>query len=156
MLFNSAIDIMIVGVLIVGLIVLGLYFLNRWASKKMDTQETLIKNSKQTMSIYVIDKKKDKITNVNMPKMVTEQMPKYSKLIKMHFVQGKVGPQILTFMCDKNAYNAIEPKKTIKAEVAGIYIIKVQGMKTKEELKEIKTKQKEKAKAKAKEEKNKK
>lgn len=149
----SSYDIIIIGTIVVGLIVLGLYFLNKWASNKMSTQETMIENSKQNMTIYVIDKKKDKITNVNMPKMVTEQMPKYSKLIKMYFVKGKVGPQIVTFMCEKNAYNAIEPKKTIKAEVAGIYITKVQGMKTKEELKEIKKNKKEKEKARAKEEK---
>lgn len=148
-------DFMIIVPILIGLIVFGLYFLNRWATKKMNAQESMIESTKQNMTIYVIDKKRDKITNVNMPKMVVAQMPKYSKLMRMYFVKGKVGPQIATFMCDKHTFNSIETKKTIKAEVAGIYISKVHGMKTKEELKQIKKDKKAKDKAKAKESKQK-
>jgi hypothetical protein len=39
-------------------------------------------------------------------------------------------------MCDKRVFEYIEPKKTYKAEIAGIYIINVKGMKSAAELKE--------------------
>lgn len=141
--------VMIIAV-IIGAIFAGLYFLNKWAYKKMDTQQTMINKMKNSMSIYVIDKKRDKITNINMPKAVIDQMPKLYKKMKMYFVQAKIGPQIMTLMCDKKVFAAISVKKNIKVEIAGIYIVSVAGMKSPEELKVIKKQKKEKAKEEAK------
>lgn len=135
-------DIIIIVFAVIVAIFAGLYFLNKWAYKKMDTQQSMIEKSKMLTSIYVIDKKKDKITNVNMPKIVSEQMPKIYKFIKLRFVQAKVGPQIVTFICDKKVFDAIPVKKTIKVEVAGIYIVSMKGMKTDKELKEMKKEKK--------------
>ncbi|MFV0503695.1 MAG: hypothetical protein ACK5LT_06990 [Lachnospirales bacterium] len=132
------IDFLIIGTFVVGIIVLGLYFLNKWASKKMDTQQSFVETSKQTVNIYAIDKSHDRITNVSMPKMVTEQIPFYSKILKMYFVKAKIGPQIMTLMCEKHVYDAITLKKNIRVEIAGIYIVSVIGMKSKEEMKQIK------------------
>ncbi len=143
-------DWLILIVIIIAAILAGLYFLNKWAYKKMDTQQTMINKMKNSMSIYVIDKKRDKITNINMPKAVIEQMPKLYKKIKMCFVQAKIGPQIVTLMCDKKIFAAIPVKKNIKVEIAGIYIVSVAGMKTPQELKSIRKEKKEKAKEEAK------
>ena len=46
----------------------------------------------------------------------------------MPIVKAKVGPQILTLMCDKNIYDVLAVKKTVKVELAGIYISKIVGM----------------------------
>lgn len=135
-------DIIILVVGIIAAVFAGLYFLNRWAYKKMDTQQTLIDKSKQTATIFVIDKKKDKITNVNMPKVVIENMPKVYKYMKMRFVQAKIGPQIMTLICDKRIFEAIPVKKNVKVELAGIYIVNVIGMKSAEELKQMKKEKK--------------
>ena len=143
-------DWVIIIAVIIGAIFAGLYFLNKWAYKKMDTQQTMINKMKNSMSIYVIDKKRDKITNINMPKAVIDQMPKLYKKMKMYFVQAKIGPQIMTLMCDKKVFAAIPVKKNIKVEIAGIYIVSVAGMKSPEELKAIKKQKKEKAKEDAK------
>ena len=142
-------DWVIIIAVIIGAIFAGLYFLNKWAYKKMDTQQTMINKMKNSMSIYVIDKKRDKITNINMPKAVIDQMPKLYKKMKMYFVQAKIGPQIMTLMCDKKVFAAIPVKKNIKVEIAGIYIVSVAGMKSPEELKAIKKQKKEKAKEEA-------
>lgn len=139
-------DIIIVITIIVGIILGGLYWLNKKATKKMGDHQDMIERAKQTTTIFVIDKKKAKITEVNMPKMVTEQMPKIYKFLKLYFVQAKIGPQILTLMCDKRVFNAIQVKKNIKVELAGIYIVSVVGMKSEKELKEIKKAKKEKEK----------
>lgn len=143
----SGLDWIVLIVIIIGAVFVGLYFLNKWAYKKMDTQQTLINKMKNSMSIYVIDKRRDKITNVNMPKAVIEQMPKIYKKMKMCFVQAKIGPQIMTLICDKKVFAAIPVKKNVKAEIAGIYIVSVAGMKTPQELKAIKKEKKAKEKA---------
>ncbi len=141
-------DWFLIGFVVVALIGVGLYYLNKWANKKMAAQNTMINSMKQSQTAYIIDKKRDKITNVNMPSMVMDQIPKYQKYVKMYFVKAKIGPQILTLMCDKNVYQGLPVKKNIKIELAGIYIVSYAGMKTKEELKAIKKDKKEKAKKK--------
>lgn len=131
-------DIILLVFLAIGLIIVGFYFLNKWAYKRMDNQQSIIERTKTPATIYVIDKKKDKITNVNMPKVVIDQMPKIYKLVKMRFVQAKIGPQIMTLMCDKKVYQALPVKKNVKVELAGIYIISMKGMKSDKEIKEAK------------------
>ena len=143
---------LIVGVIIVAVVAL-LYFLNRAAYKKMDEQQEMINQTKMNATIFVIDKKRDKLSNVNLPKVVQSQIPAYAKWMKMYLVQAKIGPQIMTLICDKNVYNAIPLKKTVKAEIAGIYIVKFAGMKTEEEMKKIRKEKKEKEKELKKEEK---
>lgn len=142
--------IIIAVVFIAALVIFGLVKLNQSALKKMDAQKSLIEQNKQTVSIFVIDKKKEKVQNSNLPKAVIAQMPKAYKFIKMHLVKAKVGAQITTLMCDKKVYNALEVNRTAKVDIAGLYISNVKGMKTDEELKQIKKAQKDKEKAKKK------
>ncbi len=141
-------DIILLVLIIVGVLGVGFYFLNKWASRKMSEQEEMIKQTRQSATIYVIDKKKDKIDNVNMPKMVVDQMPKRMKFMKMYFIKAKIGPQIMTLMCQKDIYNALTLKKSYKVDLAGIYIVSVTGMKSKEEMKSIKKEKKQKQKKK--------
>ncbi len=131
-------DIIIISMIVVGVIGVGLYYLNKWAIKKNSEQQQFISTNKQFMSAYIIDKRRDKIQNVQMPKMVSEQMPKYYKFLKMYFIKAKIGPQIITLMCSKEVYNTLTVKKTFKCEIAGIYIVSVVGMKSKSEMKQLK------------------
>ncbi|GHU57147.1 hypothetical protein AGMMS49975_22020 [Clostridia bacterium] len=118
-------------IFIITVVLFGaLFFLNRYALKKMDEQNEIIQKTRQVMDIFVIDKKHCKASAVNLPKAVTDQMPKRTKLIKMYFVQAKIGPQIVTLMCDKAVFTAIPLKKKIKAGIAGIYIADIVGVKT--------------------------
>ena len=133
----GVLDIILIVVVALGLILGGMYLLNRWASKKVTAQQEMINKTKQAASIYVIDKRHDKAANVTLPKVVTENLPKTTKLMKMYFVKAKIGPQIITLMCEKQVYNALDVKKTFQVELAGIYISHVKGMKTKYEVKQM-------------------
>ncbi len=146
----NPVDIILIVIIVLGLLAVGLYFLNRWASKKMVAQEKLIEQSKQTVSLYVIDKKRDKPQNANLPKQVMDQLPRTYKFMKANLVKAKIGPQIHTLMCDKKVYNIIPVKKTIKVELAGLYIVSVKGMKSEDELKKMKKEKKAKEKEEAK------
>lgn len=138
-------DVVFIVFIIVVAIAAGLYFLNRWAVKRMDQQQTLINKSRTVVSIFVIDKKRDKITNVKLPKAAMAQMPKMAKFMKMYFVQAKIGAQIMTLMCEKKVFNALPVKKNVKVGLAGIYIVDMPGMKSEQQMKEER-KAKEKAK----------
>lgn len=122
-------DIILIVVVIVVAVVLGLYFLSNWANKKAGEQQTLINSNKMTTSILVIDKKKEKLTNANMPKTVVDQIPKYLKFKKMPLVKAKIGPQIMTLICDPKIFKIIPVKKQIKVEISGIYIVGMKGNK---------------------------
>ena len=142
------IDILLIVILVLGAIVAGLYFLNRWAAKRMTAQQDMVEQTKQSTSIYVIDMRRDKAANVTLPKVVMDNLPRTARLMKMYFVKAKVGPQIVTLMCEKTVYNALDVKKTFQVELAGIYIASVKGMKTKYELQQVKKAKKAKAKEK--------
>ncbi|MCC8014511.1 MAG: hypothetical protein LIO87_04875 [Eubacterium sp.] len=149
----SGMDITLILIVVLAAAVVGLFFLSRWASNKYDTQQTQINKMKQQVTIYVISKKHDKPSNVNLPKVVMEQMPKLGKQMKMYFVQAKIGPQIVTLITEKNVYNAIPVKKNVKAEIAGLYIVSIAGLKSAEEMKKEQKAKKQAAKAREKAEK---
>ncbi len=142
-------DWLLLIVLIIAVIVGILIFLSKKAYKKMDEQNEFIEQNKMLQTAFIIDKTRDRITNIkSLPKAVTDNMPKRAALVKMYFVKVKIGPQILTLMTtDKHLYEALPVKKTVKIEIAGLYIVNMVGLKSPEQLKAIEQEKKEKAKA---------
>lgn len=120
---NWTVVIIILAVIVAAFV--GLYFWGKKMQKKYDEQQQLINQNKQPATIFVIDKKKDKLDNLKLPKQVKDQMPKLYKNRKMPVVVAKIGPQIQTFMCDERVYESIPVKKQIKVELAGILIVNV-------------------------------
>ncbi|WP_083258619.1 hypothetical protein [Cellulosilyticum sp. I15G10I2] len=110
---------------VIAALLAGLYFWGKNLQKKYDSQQQLINQHKQAMSIFVIDKKKDHASNLKLPKQVKDQLPWIYKKRKMPVVIAKIGPQIQTLMCDEKLYNIIPIKKQIKVELAGILIVNV-------------------------------
>ena len=121
------------NVLIVILIVLvvafiALYFLGRKAQKKQALQQEQIEAAKQTVSMLVIDKKKMKIKESGLPQIVIDQTPKLMRGSKLPIVKAKVGPRIMTLVCDANVFDLIPVKREVKAVISGIYIVDVKGV----------------------------
>ena len=110
---------------VIALVLAGLYFWGKKLQKKYDEQQELISNNKQSATIFVIDKKKDNLTNLKLPKQMKEQLPWMYKKRKMPVVIAKIGPQIQTLLCDQRIYDSIPTKKQIKVELAGILIVNV-------------------------------
>ena len=117
-------------VLAVLAVVLGvLYFVGRRLQTRADGQQEMINQSKITTSILVIDKKKMRIKESNLPQLVQDQVPMYLKWRKMPLVKAKIGPKIQTLMCDEKVFKAMPVKKNVKVELAGMYIIAIKGYK---------------------------
>lgn len=113
-------------VLIIAAVVL--YFLGKKAQKKQKEQEEQMEAVKQTVSMLIIDKKRLRITESGLPQMIIDQTPKLMRRTKLPIVKAKVGPQIMSLVCDEKIYDSIPLKKEVKATVSGIYITSVKGL----------------------------
>lgn len=122
----SIVLLVILAVLIVAFIVLAV--IGSRLKKKQDAQQEQIEAAKQTMSMLVIDKKKMKLKDAGLPKMVLEQTPKYLRGTKTPVVKAKIGPRVMTLMCDPKVFDQIPVKAEIKAEVSGIYIVGIKSV----------------------------
>ncbi len=111
----------VLGVTAIVLVVLA--FVGKKMQAKVNDQQALIDQSKMTTSILVIDKKKMKIQDSNLPKVVQDQVPFYLKFRKVPLVKAKIGPKIMTLMCDEKVYKDLPVKKQVKVDIAGMYIV---------------------------------
>ena len=123
----STIILLVILLLLVGGCV-ALYFLGKKAQKKQSEQQVLLEQNKQTVSMLIIDKKRMKLKESGLPQMVIDQTPKYLRFSKVSLVKCKVGPQIMTLMCDDKIYDLIPVKKEVKAVISGIYIMDVKAL----------------------------
>lgn len=123
--------ILLIILLVLVVVVVILYFLGKKLQKKQAEQEAQIEAAKQTVSMLIIDKKKMKLKDAGLPAAVLEQTPKYMRRAKFPIVKAKVGPQILSLICDAAIFDIVPVKKEVKATVSGIYITGVKGIRGK-------------------------
>lgn len=127
-LFVDFSDVLIAILVVLAIAVAVLYYINKKSTRRMIQAQDFIENNRTTMQIFVIDKRQEKPSLSNLPKAVYEQMPKTARMRKVNLVRAKIGPQITTLLCDKPVYNVLPVKKTIRVDLAGMYIIGVTGM----------------------------
>ena len=118
----------VLAVVIAGLVALTIY--GKKLQKKSEESQAQMKAGAQTVSILVIDKKRIKLTEANLPKIVVDQTPKYLRRSKVPIVKAKIGPKIMTLMCDEKIFDLIPVKKEVKAVMNGIYIMDVRGLRS--------------------------
>ncbi len=116
----------ILAVLIIAIAVL--YFLGKKAQKKQKEQQEQIEANKQSVSMLIIDKKRMPMKDSGLPQFVIDQTPKYLRRSKLPIVKAKVGPQIMSLVCDEKIFDSVPVKKEVKAMVSGIYIVSVRGL----------------------------
>lgn len=98
--------------------------------KKMDDQQDLVNQHKVPASILVLEKRKDKISNANIPKSVIDQIPKVYKIKKVPIVKAKIGAQVMDLLCDEDVFEKLPERKTVRVDLAGIFIAAIkQGKK---------------------------
>lgn len=113
----------ILVILVILVVILGiLSFLGNKAQKKQAEQKATMDAMAQTMSLYIIDKKRMKLSEANLPKIVAESTPKYLRWAKMPMVKVKAGSRVMTLLCDEPVYTQLLPMQEVKATVSGIYI----------------------------------
>ena len=96
------VTLVILAILIIALVIVGVWG-NKQQKKSADAQQQL-QDAAQPMTLLVIDKKRMKISEANLPKVVIDNVPKMMRRSKVPIVKAKVGPRIMTFMCDEKVY----------------------------------------------------
>lgn len=116
----SIVLIIIIVVLIAALA--ALYFFGKKAQRRQAVQQEQMEAMAQTVSMLVIDKKRMKISQSGLPSQVIEQTPKLLRWNKLPIVKAKVGPKVMTLVCDDKVFELIPVKREVKVVVSGIYI----------------------------------
>ncbi|MCH5339235.1 MAG: hypothetical protein J1E03_10675 [Acetatifactor sp.] len=117
----------VIAVVIIALIIV-LYILGKKAQKKQAQQQEAMEANKQTVSMLIIDKKRMKLRDSGLPQAVLDQTPKVLRGSKLPIVKAKVGPQILSLICDDKIFESVPVKKEVKAVVSGLYVLEVKGL----------------------------
>ncbi len=116
----------ILAILIAAVIVL--YFLGKRTQKKQAETQAQIDAAKQTTSMLIIDKKRMPVKESGLPQAVIDQVPRLMRRSKLPIVKAKIGPRIQILIADDKVFDLIPVKKEIKAEVSGLYIVGVKGI----------------------------
>lgn len=119
------ITLIVCGVLLVGIIVL--YFVGRKMQKKQEANEEQMKAGAQLVSMLVIEKKRVRLKDAGFPQIVLDSTPKYLRRSKVPAVKAKIGPRVMTFMCDEKAFGLIPEKREVKCTINGIYIMEAKS-----------------------------
>lgn len=125
---------------ILAILLAVLYFVGKKAQKKQDEQQEMMQANKQTVSMLIIDKKRLPVKDSGLPQMVIDQTPKMMRRSKLPIIKAKVGPQIISLVCDEKIFDSVPVKKEVKAVVSGIYVLEVKGLHGKAPVKEEKKK----------------
>ena len=119
---------MIVIIVILIAACIALYFFGKKAEKRQAEQQEQMDAVAQTVSMLIIDKKKMKLKESGLPASVIESTPKYLRRTKVPVVKAKVGPRIMTLMCEGKVFDVLPVKKEVKAVVSGLYITGIKSV----------------------------
>ena len=106
----------------------ALYIFGKKAEKKQAAQREQMEAAAQVISMLIIDKKKMKLKEAGLPAAVVENTPKYLRRTKIPVVKAKIGPRIMTLMCENKVFEVMPVKKEIKAVVSGLYITEIKSV----------------------------
>ena len=118
----------IIVLVILAAATIALVIFGRRMQKKQAEQEQQMEAVKQSVSMLIIDKKRMKLKDAGLPQAVIEQTPWFLRGSKLPIVKAKVGPQIMSLICDEKIFDQVPVKKEVKATVSGMYITSVRGL----------------------------
>jgi hypothetical protein len=131
-----------IGLLVLLVVVIALlavlYIYGSKLQKKSEDSQAQMQAGAQSVSLLVIDKKRMKLKEAGLPQIVIDQTPRYLRGSKVPIVKAKIGPKIMTLVCDEKVFDLIPVKKEIKAVMNGIYIMDVKGVRSNLEVKPVK------------------
>ena len=130
--------IVILVLLIAALVGLSIY--GKKLQKRQEESQQQMQAAAQSASFLVIDKKRMKLSESGLPQLVIDQTPKYMRGRKVPIVKAKIGPKIMSLICDEKIFEVIPVRKEVRAVVSGIYIMDVKGLRTNLEARQTKLK----------------
>ena len=120
----------VLGIILVILLIIValLYFFGKKMQKKQASTQEQMEAAAQSVSMLVIDIKRMKLKDAGLPAVVLESTPKLLRGSKLPIVKAKIGPRVMSLVCDQKIFDAVPVKKEVKATISGIYITNVKGI----------------------------
>jgi len=110
-------------ILIIAAVLLAVaYFAGTKMQARQLESQKMLEAAAQIVPILVIDKKKMRLKEAPLPEEVIKQAPAYSRFMKIGVVKAKVGPRVLTMICDDKVFKHLPEKVSCKVKCSGIYI----------------------------------
>ena len=66
--------------------------------------------------------------HLRLPAAVVENTPKYLRRTRVPIVKAKIGPKIMTLMCEEKVFEVLPVKKEAKVVLSGIYITGIKSV----------------------------
>ena len=120
--------VLLVIAVILVIVLVALYYFGRKLEKRQAEGQAQLDAAAQTVSMLIIDKKKLRMKESGLPQMVIDQTPKMMRRTKLPIVKAKIGPKISILIADEKIYEQIPVKKEVKADISGLYIVGVRGI----------------------------
>ena len=127
-LLSKGIIISIIVLVVMIAVLIALYFFGNKLQEKQMAQREQIDAASQPATLFIIDKKIMPMKDAKLPKMVMDQAPKRYQRAKIPVVKAKVGPQIMTLICDEGIYDDVPQHGEVKVMLSGIYITSVKTL----------------------------
>lgn len=124
----NAVTVLLIIFGVIAIILAVLYFFGQRIEKKQAAQREQMDAVAQNVTMLIIDKKRVKFKEAGFPQVVMDTVPKYLRRSKVAVVKAKVGPKVMSLMCDESIFPNIPVKKEVKATISGIYITSVKGI----------------------------
>ena len=124
---------MIIALVVIVILIAALVALSIYGKKLQTRQEASqreLENAARNVSLLVIDKKHMKLKDSGLPQIMLDQTPKHMRGRKVPIVKAKIGPKIMSLICDEKIFDLIPVKKEVRAMVSGIYIMDVKGLRS--------------------------
>ena len=125
---STLLNVLLVILVIAAIALVVLYFLGRKMEKRQVEQQQMLEAAAQTVSMLIIDKKKMKVKEAGLPKIVSDQTPWYMSWAKVPVVKAKVGPKVMTLIADESVFAVLPIKTEVKVVVSGIYITAIKSV----------------------------
>lgn len=120
--------IMAIILLVLGIAGTVLYLVgSKRLAKEKESREQL-EAAKQTVSMFIISKKKMRMNEAGLPAAALESVPKLARRQKLPILKVKIGPQIMNLICEPEIFDSVPEKKEVKATIAGLYVTYVKGL----------------------------
>lgn len=108
--------------------VIVLYLIADKQQKKSAAALEQIKAAAIPQTMLILDKKRIRAIDAQLPKVVIDNMPRMARRSKLPIVKAKVGSRVTNFMCDADVFEILPVKQEVKAMVGGIYIVSIKPL----------------------------
>lgn len=115
-------------------ILIALYFYGKKAMKKQEEQNEIINKTQKPISMLILDKKKLRLKDCGLPPEMMQQTNFFMRMSKVPMIKAKVGPRVMSLMCNPDIYDTIPLKKEVKAMLSGYYVASFRELHGKKEV----------------------